>query len=173
VGNTPPILQELNDIEVAILSPNRIMTQAIVLRASHQGIHGWHSLFENDVGRNLGTLNALINAGLEREIICVLCGAFTKFQFDKVKKTYQIRPDKILSAFRWLKENNHYYADMEMPNISAIRQPIILKDPKSYTDANGTWDEADISNSLNVTFIFPDADVITPATGKSDARNTK
>ena len=124
VGELPECLKILRPAEVAIISPNHIYTHAIVLRSDrHDGIYGWHSMFENRVDVNIGNTQYLIDAGLEGEIVCVFCGPFDKAQVDAARTQYSIRPQKVIEAFDWLKKNNHYFRDFEIPDASRI-QPV-------------------------------------------------
>lgn len=124
VGEPPECLKVLRPAEVALISPNHIFTHAIVLRANrHDGIYGWHSMFENRVDKNIGTIQYLIDSGLKGEIICVFCGPFDKTQYDAARSKYSIRPCKVIEAFEWLKANNHFFRDIAVPDVSSI-QPV-------------------------------------------------
>ena len=128
-GESPPQLKELNIAELAIVSPNRLNSHAAVLYADqHQGVYGWHSMYENNVGNNIGNIQQLIDAGLQGEIVVVLCGPWDETQKSLAKKKYSVRPQKVIQAFEWLKEHNHYYKDIEIPEIDKLPLPIIIKD---------------------------------------------
>jgi len=77
--------------------------------------------------------------GLKEEITCVPCGVFTENQFERTKETYNIRPNRILSASLWLQKNNPCYARMEIPKTSIVHQSIIPKHTISYVHSEDTW----------------------------------
>ena len=131
-GQPPSELSDLNIAEMAILSPNRIKSHAAVLYADqHQGVYGWHSMYENNVDNNLANIQQLVDAGLKGEIMVVLCGPWDETQKSLAKNRYTVRPEKIMAAFAWLKKNNHYYTDLEIPDIADLPLPIIVKDKDS------------------------------------------
>lgn len=127
IGEAPSCLKVLSIAELAILSPNRIITHGIVLYADqHRGVYGWHALYENNVSANVSNIQQLVDAGLNGDIVCVLCGPFTRAQHAVVRNQFLIRNEKIKEAFLWLKANNHFYKDIEMPDMESIKQPVLL-----------------------------------------------
>lgn len=127
IGEAPAELSELTIAELAIVSPNRILSHGIVLYADqHKGVYGWHAMYENNVGLNVCNIEQLIEAGLSREIVCVLCGPFTKSQQMFARNQVKIRYDYIKRAFLWLKDNNHFFKDIRIPAEEEIRSPVIL-----------------------------------------------
>lgn len=130
VGGPPQCITKLRAAELALVSPNRVITHGMTLYADHhKGIQGWHTMFENSVGQNMEDISQLVEAGLEGEIICVLCGPFTKTQHALVREQLRIRPEVIREAFEWLKLNNHYYGgDFCIPETTQFRQPKIIQD---------------------------------------------
>lgn len=129
IGNPPEVLTRLNKAERAIVSPNRIVSHALSLRADqHEGVYGWHALYENQVDSNVASVQQLVDAGLKGEIVCVLCGPFTTAQVELVRYHLTIRPAYVMAAFEWLKANNPFFADFVLPNIADIPLPYIYKD---------------------------------------------
>ena len=121
IGNPPECMACLRPVEIALISPNRVITHAITLQANHHdGIYGWHSMFENRVDLNLGHVNYLVNSGLSGEIVVALCGPFTSTQKAMAKEKVGVRADKVIAAFEWLKINNPYFKDLEIPDPSQI-----------------------------------------------------
>lgn len=129
-GDPPECLKVLNHAELNLVSVNRIsiQTNAVVLRSDHhKGLVGWHSVFENDVEANAANVQCLQNAGVSGEFLCVLCGPFSKVHLKLAKKAYKVRPDKVLEAFHWLKENNPFYKDIKPPEDNELVSPRFLK----------------------------------------------
>ena len=131
-GGVPDCLKDPNAAEVALISPNRILTNAIVLLCDHHdGIYGWHSMFENNVEMNVSNVQYLIEAGLKGEFVCVLCGPWTQVQLDKVRKYYNVRSERVIEAFEWLKENNVHFKDFEIPDKDNLPSPRIIEHRRS------------------------------------------
>lgn len=132
IGEPPQVIKDLRTAELALVSPNRILTHAITLHCDHHdGIYGWHSMYENRVGQNISDLSYLVESGMSGEIVCVLCGPFTKTQHALARKQMHVRPDAVIAAFTWLKANNHYFRDdpnFEIPDETSVKQPIIITD---------------------------------------------
>ena len=127
VGETPQELLDLNVAEIALVSPNRILCHGMVVYADqHRGVYGWHALYENNVGANIGNINQLIDAGLKGEIVCVLCGPFTRAQKAVVRDQTNVRYEKLVAAFNWLKLHNHFFNDLVIPAPGEIKSPVLL-----------------------------------------------
>ena len=125
-------LKDLNTAELALVSPNRILTNAIVLFCDHhEGIYGWHSMFENDVQTNVSNVQYLIDAGLQGSFYCVLCGPWTNVHIEKVRTTYSVRPEKVITAFRWLKDNNIHFKDFVIPSPDMLPSPRVIQHSKT------------------------------------------
>lgn len=133
VGEPPVELTTLTPVEMALVSMNRITTHAFVMHANtHDGIFGYHSMFENRAEKTMADIKYLLEAGLEGEILCVLCGPFDEVQFDRTMKYFKIRTEKVLAGFEWLKQNNHFYKDIRIPDESEIVQPHIVRHKSLY-----------------------------------------
>ena len=108
-GTAPEVLKDLNAAEVALIRPNRNLANGIVLYCdNHDGIYGRFPIFEN--------VQDLTNSGLEGEFICVLCGPWTEIAAERVRKACAVRPQNAINACEWLKENNVYFKDIEIPD---------------------------------------------------------
>ena len=127
IGESPAELRDLNIVELALVSPNRIMSHGIVLYADqHKGVYGWHALYENNIEQNVSNIEQLVRAGLTGEIVCVMCGPFTKTQKMFARSHMTVRYEYIRRAFEWLKSNNHFFYDMTIPEEHEVRGPVIL-----------------------------------------------
>lgn len=127
IGETPAELRDLNIVELALVSPNRIMAHGIILYADqHKGVYGWHALYENNIEQNVGNIEQLVRAGLTGEIVCVMCGPFTKTQKMIARSHMTVRYEFVRRAFEWLKIHNHFFYDMTIPEDHEVRSPVIL-----------------------------------------------
>ena len=167
-GDPPECLLNLNAAELALVSPNRILTHALVLQCdNHDGIVGWHSMFENSVETNVSNIQLMIEAGLQSEFLCVLCGPWTRIQLDKVKNAYRVRPDKVIEAFEWLKKNNVHYKDIVIPDPRQMRNVRILH---HHTFETREHSESEIENEINVMVLLPDSREVGYTNGVFDSQ---
>jgi hypothetical protein len=66
IGKTPACLAELNEVELALISPARINKHVFSFTAgTHKSIQGWHSMYYNDLENFNGVAN-YINANTTR-----------------------------------------------------------------------------------------------------------
>ena len=129
VGEAPDVLKCSNRAELAMMSPNRILTHGAVLCAGqHEGISGWHAMCENKIDENLGQLNMLEKAGLGKTVMVALCGPWTETQKAIAMKKCQVSVPKVMKAFSWTQQNVQGQSKMCIPKPEEIRQPRILKD---------------------------------------------
>lgn len=127
IGKTPTELINLTDVEMALISDVRVQCQSwAFFGGAHQQIKGWHTLYGNKVGENIFRANQLSEAGLNGQLLVVLCGPFTSTQKAIALQKVKVRPDKLILAFEWLKKNNIYYKDMIIPQAEDLPTPQIL-----------------------------------------------
>ena len=125
-GDAPEELKCLTRTELDLVAAGRIDCQSCVFFGGcHQQIRGWHTIFKNRPGENVGNLELLAGSGLRGTIVVTLCGPFTSTQRALVMEACQVRPDFVIRAFQWLKQNNFLYQNFEVPSINDIPVPII------------------------------------------------
>lgn len=129
IGDAPEVLSQLNAVEIAIISRARTYCQSWIFFAGcHEHIKGWHTFFNNRPSDNVGNLLQLVDAGMEKIILIVLCGPFTATQKAMTMKSTKINPQNVIDAWHWLKHNNIRYKDDEIPDISEIPLPQYVED---------------------------------------------
>lgn len=127
VGEIPDVLLSLTLAEAALISPNRILSHGMVVYADqHRGVYGWHALYENNVESNLGNIDQLIRAGLKGEMVCVLCGPFTRAQQTVLRNQLVVRHEYMVRAFEWLKKYNHFFRNFCIPEPDSFKAPVLL-----------------------------------------------
>lgn len=125
-GDAPDVLKRLTRTELDLVSAGRIDCQSYVFFGGcHQQIRGWHTVFKNRPADNVSNLQMLAESGMKGTIVVVLCGPFTSTQRALVMEQCQVRPEYVIEAFNWLKENNYLYKDFIIPDIDNIPTPII------------------------------------------------
>lgn len=129
IGDAPIELSCLNQVELCLVSQVSIYCQSWIFFAGcHQQIKGWHTFYKNRPCDNVGNLMQLTDAGIKNIILVVLCGPFTTTQKALARDSTIVHPERVIAAFRWLKKNNHFYENCEIPDIASIAMPIIIDD---------------------------------------------
>jgi hypothetical protein len=128
IGEAPAVLKNLNEVELALISTVRTTCQSWVYFAGcHQHIQGWHTFYENKPGAIASQIENLSNAGMKGQLLVVLCGPFTSTQRAMTRAQTLVDAQKVINAFRWLKENNIHYAEIEIPNVEDLPIPRIIE----------------------------------------------
>ena len=148
IGVAPPCLQELNEIELALVSQARFRGHLFTYWGGcHKSIKGWHSFYDVDVGHTVAVVDAVQNLTKSGNMAVVLCGPFTPLQHERVMRKTTVHSDKVLRAFKWLKENNNLYKDLPEPTIG---QPMVIDNTSTANSSN-----SDIETKEEVTVVFP------------------
>ena len=133
VGDPPQALEDLNPVELSLLSRVRICSQTwVFFGGCHKQIKGWHTFFRNRHLSNVGNLN-LLAGGMHGNIVAVLCGPFTDTQAAIAREAVTVRQEKVVAAFKWLKKNNHHCKNDETPNEDELPVPLIIEHDKCVT----------------------------------------
>ena len=129
IGDAPTVLTDLNDVEMALLSMVRTSCQSwIYFAGCHKHIQGWHTFYENRPAANVANINNLADAGLNGQLLVVLCGPFTKTQVALARAQTLVNAGKVIAAFEWLKLNNYHYRDVAIPLAEDLPIPQIVAD---------------------------------------------
>ena len=126
-GEAPTELTCLNDCELTLVSRARSNKHVFAFYGgSHKCMRGWHNLYENDVEGINQTVNQIHNYTGDGLVMCVLLGPFTPLQKRFVKNAMMVRPDLVMRALRWLKENNVLYHNIELPREDELPTTVIV-----------------------------------------------
>ena len=148
-------------MELGIVSLVHIHCQCwVFFGGCHAHVKGWHTFFKNKTGANIANIQNLSLCGMQGSILVVLCGPFTKDQRKMTYKKTTVRPNKVVEAFKWLKENNYHYANIEIPELDKIPIPKII-DEREEIDSS----KPEIENRLTTTVVFPDTSLPQPTNG--------
>ena len=121
IGHAPEELRCLNEVELTLISRVKIHSYIwIYFAGCHKQIRGWHTFYKNRPVQNLASIQTLQNAGIKGNILVVLCGPFTTTQKAIAMEETQIRPHKVIAAFKWLKKNNYHYRDDDIPDVNDL-----------------------------------------------------
>lgn len=128
IGSAPKCLTDLNEVELAIVSPARINKHVFAFQAgNHRTIKGWHSLYYNDLSHFQAVQEHVQALVKTPTISVVLVGPFTKTQKAATLKRTTVRWSLIEKALVWLKRYNHLYMHFVMPDKAHVT-PIIVDD---------------------------------------------
>ena len=154
IGKSTVVLSPLSYAEVALLAPVLAESNSwVFFGGCHKQIKGWHTLYQNREGLNVAHVRNLQEAGMNGNMMVVLCGPFTSKQKALTREKVQVRPQFVVDAAHWLKENNYHYRDTEIPHIDSIPLPKIIEDGVT-TEEEG---DANIENQIHITVLFPDS----------------
>lgn len=124
VGDPPPELTCLNEVELALVSTVRTVCQSwIFFGGCHQHIQGWHTFYDHKPGPIVSHIDNLNSAGMNGQLLVVLCGPFTTDQRATVLKQVMVDGAKVKRALLWLKANNCHYANIVIPH--TVPEPYI------------------------------------------------
>jgi hypothetical protein len=127
IGNTPPELSTLSEIELTLVADVRTYCQSWAFHAgAHKQIKGWHTFYSNRPDRIARNFEELQLAGLKGQIVVVLCGPFTTTQRALTLRKTTVNAKKVIAAFQWLKINNILYKDFKIPDENEIPIPVLL-----------------------------------------------
>jgi len=161
-GTPPEELTCLNEVELAIVNRIRIFSQTYVIYGGcHQQITGWHCFLRNRHESSIANLQQLSADGLNNTILVVMVGPFTPRQKVLAKKRFRVRTDKVVAAFKWLKENNIYYKDDQIPSEDELPVPhVVFEDGREVASV-----DPNIENEMTSTVLFPDNSLPEPYDG--------
>ena len=128
IGSTPKILTDLNEVEMALVCTVSTYCQSWAYYAGcHKHIQGYHTFYENCPSSNVATISNLSDAGMQGQLLVVLCGPFTKTQAALARAQTIVNKDKVIAAFEWLKVNNYHYHDMVVPRAEDLPVPFVIE----------------------------------------------
>jgi hypothetical protein len=117
IGEAPEELKCLNEVELSLVSKVRIHSRIWVYFAGcHKQIQGWHTFYKNRPTSNISNIQTVQDAGLQGNIMVILCGPFTTTQKTIAMEATRVRPEKVMAAFEWLVENNCHYTVDDIPD---------------------------------------------------------
>jgi hypothetical protein len=154
IGTAPVCLEQLNEIETALLSQARFRGHLFSYwGGQHRSIKGWHSFYEVNPNHTMAVLQEVEHFTNVKNIAVVLCGPFTSRQKEKVLKKVQVNVVRVMEAFNWLKANNRLYDNVPYPKIEA---PMIIDNSHNVESEN-----SDIEIKEEIKVVFPDGAVHT------------
>ena len=130
-GPPPPELMELNDVELAFLSPVKARGYFFAFTGDgyQKALRGSMSFFKVNPLSIANAVQQWDACQMRDALVVVLYGKMTPFQKDKAKNRTRIRPEKVMDALKWLVKNNKTWQEMnlDLDRIrSEIRSPVLI-----------------------------------------------
>ena len=156
VGNPPPCLLALTEVELAMLTPVKTFGYVFGYRGGiHKKLQGSLSYYKVQIQSIARTAMHFDVLGLHSNIVVVLYGSMTPEQRRRAREKNKIRVDHFLTALQWLLENHE---DWKRQNINLDEVRAKLQNPTLIDDSRVDGREGDSNIESEETFkvFFPD-----------------
>lgn len=157
-GTPPQCLLDLNDIELAMLTPVKTYGYCFSYTGGVQkqlkGSLSYYKVKTESVVRSVAHFDAL---GLTDNVVVLLYGVMTPEQKRKAQNKNKIRTRRVLVALQWLLLNNEQWRQRNI-NYDQIRDSLtnpVLVD-SSRTEESERTDENNVENTESFQVFFPD-----------------
>ena len=129
IGMPESFLEDLNDIELALVSLNRNMSHVFSLfGGQHKQMKGFHTMMKSNVTHTSTSLSTIKKMTGKNNITCVLSGPFTDRQRKKAEEATSVSAGKVIEAYNRLHDQNHLYNALPVPAEEDIPEPIVVDD---------------------------------------------
>ena len=166
VGCAPEVLLDLNEAELAFLSPVKNYGYCFTHTGGSQkllkGTCTFMRVEKQGIANSIGILEDL---GLTNHALVTFTGKMTKGQKKKAKERSTIRTEKIIPALHWLRENNARWKDIDIEKVKqGLKQhePVVLDRSETVESQNANLEKEEL-----FTVYYPDG-ATTPTTGGFD-----
>jgi len=157
VGSPPACLTELNDVELAMLTPVKSFGYVFSYTGGKnmklQGNLTYYRVKFESIAKAVMNLDVL---GLHENIVTVLYGKLTQNQYKRAKEKSSVRVWKIIRAIEWLVQHHRAWrdADIDLDRIrDNLKQPVIIDNSQIVGEGNN------IETEETFKVFFPDGAV--------------
>ena len=116
-GTPPPVLTELSDGEMAVLTPVTAFGYCFAFNGGKamklQGMLGYYRVAKRKIARVTIVAHTLANH-LNRNVVFLLTSNMTKRQTEWAMHKMKIWPQKMMLAIEWLVNNNHFWRGLDI-----------------------------------------------------------
>lgn len=158
VGCPPDCLKELNELELAFITPVECWGYAMTyIGGAHKNLKGTFSFMrvkERSVARAAMHMERM---GLCQHIVVLIQGPMTEAQHRTARKKNTVRPAKIIAAVEWLKDNHVKWKGIDLDELREQLEnvaPIVIDNSWSVESEN-----TNIEKSELFTCYIPDSTV--------------
>lgn len=167
VGCAPKCLTELNQVELALLSPVNTHGYCFTHTGGTQmNLKGTLSFLRIEERRIVETVAALDNLRLTNHVVVLCHGKMTDFQRKKVNDSTSVNTQKLIDAAKWLCENHARWKDVDYEKIKEeLKNKRVIRIDHSETveSTNATVEHEEI-----FTCYYPEGTANTTSGGFSD-----
>jgi len=118
VGCAPKCLTDLNEVELAFLSPHHTHGYCFTHTGGTQKqLKGTLSFMRVKERRIVGATATLENMTLTEHVVVLCHGRMTEAQRKTAYKRTSVNTDKLIDAAKWLCENHHWWKDVDYETI--------------------------------------------------------
>ena len=160
-GNPPLCLTELNDVELALLTPVKAYGYCFSWtggQVPQRNLKGFLSYYKIDVESIVRTTAHFDVLGLNDNIVILFFGNMTEQQRHRARRRCKVRPDYVIRAMHWLLANNEEWAQKDI-NFEEVRAslinsgPVIIDNSENVPDAEN---ENNVEQTESFQVFFPD-----------------
>ena len=178
-GGPPACLQELNEVEIALLTPVKTYGYCFSYTGGVQKqLKGYLSYYKIKISSITKAVHTFKVAGLCDNIVVMYFGPMTNAQKQRARSRSKIRTKMVLRALEWLLVNNEQWVgcNINLTEIErSLQQPTIIDNSLSVQSV--TDDTINISNNIEETdsfqVFFPDGTVSSLYGGQQSADDFK
>ena len=160
VGAAPPCLSDLNEAELAFLSPVKQYGYCFTFTGGKQkclkGTLSFMKVSRKAIAKAVGTLESM---DLNENVLILYSGELTKWQKERVKELYTVRPEKLVNAVNWLEENNSRWSKVNKAEVLRdlqSKKPVVVDNSEEVEGSNSNVEKQHI-----LTCYYPDGAVDT------------
>lgn len=178
-GDAPSCITDLNDYELAFLSPVRQFGYCFSYNGGPnrclQGSLQFFKVKPSSIARAIAQLDVL---GLRKDVVVVLYGDITKEQRRKVKDRAKLRVEKVIEAVEWLVKHNSEWKshdgkiDMNLLRDELLNAQPIFVDGAKLHDGNETAAN-NVEEEETFRVFFPDGSVNPENGGQGNVEDFK
>ena len=155
VGNPPPCLTELTEVERSIVTPvSGVGYCHTYTGGKTMNLKGTFTYFRVEERRIAKAAAQFERLGLTKHVVIVLTGRLTPGQKSKAKSKHTIRTDKIITAVEWLVANHRAWKKV---SLDAIREELRMVNPVVIDNSEEVESEnSNVEDRELFTCFFPD-----------------
>jgi len=154
MGTPPSCLTELNDVELALLTPVKTFGYVFSYTGGKnmklKGSLSYYRVNVHSIAKAVMNLDVL---GLHKNIVTVFYGKLTKEQYKRAKEKSKVSVSKVITAIEWLVQHNEVWrkSNVDLDAIREhLREPVIIDNSTLVDEGNN------IEKEESFKVFFPD-----------------
>ena len=168
LGSLPECLAELNQIEVALLTPVKTYGYCFSYTGGTQKqLKGSLSYYKVKIESIARAVESFVVSGLTDNIVIVYFGTMTAAQKKRAKSKHCVRTAKVLRAMEWLMLSNEQWRryNIDLNEVrNSLKQPVVIDDSITVPGALSQIVRHNIEDTDTFQVYFPDG-TMSPLSG--------